>query len=260
MKFFMKIAFPLILSSLLIAGNAMALGHEITIFDGNKGGTHSWWKYEREDQEVEPGMVYQQKWDLEGFFLDGTLLTMVGGYDFLGPTHGFYPGDIFLDVDGDALFGDIHGSRNGNKIVTDTYGYDYALRIDIDDQKYSVYLLDEDTRTVTGYYKQNQGSNPWLYWDGGELIDNSDYVERGFGYQEGNTDFGTGFGGAWHNAMTVDLGFLPPGMEFIVHYTMQCGNDSLMGQGQTPAPEPTTILLLGSGLIGLAGARRKLKK
>ncbi len=69
----------LILSVLLIAGNAMAFGLEITIFDGNKGGSRNWWKYEREDQEVEPGMVDRQKWDLEGFFLDDTLLTMVGG-------------------------------------------------------------------------------------------------------------------------------------------------------------------------------------
>ncbi|HVN70653.1 MAG TPA: PEP-CTERM sorting domain-containing protein [Desulfomonilia bacterium] len=32
-----------------------------------------------------------------------------------------------------------------------------------------------------------------------------------------------------------------------------------MGRGTAPVPEPTTLLLMGSGLLGLAGFRRKMK-
>lgn len=43
------------------------------------------------------------------------------------------------------------------------------------------------------------------------------------------------------------------------HWTMQCGNDVIEGKANAPAPvpEPGTMILLGTGLIGLAGYGRK---
>ena len=95
MKKFFKIYLFSILMVFWAAGIAFAisLGTNITIWDGVSSSSD--WHGIQEDQEVEPGCIPGQLWDLEGFFLDGTMLTMVGGFDFENGYGGYQSGDIF---------------------------------------------------------------------------------------------------------------------------------------------------------------------
>jgi hypothetical protein len=256
MKQFSKILIFSILAVFLLVGGAMAgpFGSEITIYDGKGSGTG--WDGEQEDQETEPGMVGSQVWDLEGFFLQGTTLTMVGGFNFFAGQDNYSSGDIFISTD--LNYGDATVYADGYHDVNSNYGYEYVLDMDFSAKTYSVYALDPaDTIVKTAYFHQNNLSNPWTYVSGGEVV-SDDYIGRDFSsYGAELTDSAVGgLEGGNHYAVSVDLGFLgtDPGF-FVSHFTMQCGNDNLMGQN--PVPEPATMLLFGAGLIGLAGLGRK---
>ncbi|MCK4784040.1 MAG: PEP-CTERM sorting domain-containing protein [Desulfobacteraceae bacterium] len=239
------------------SAHALDLGTDITIYDGSSSSTTGWYG-QQEDQEVEPGCAQSQAWDLEGFFLKGSELQAVGGFDFKNGVSN-YPsyttGDIFIDTDGSTS--SITQALNGQANVNNNFGYEYVIDLSFDNYSYKVLELNADSTTVTVFYSQNQNTNPWKYFSGGTEITGGT-----FAYYAGLSDADVdGLHGDFHYAITgFDLNFIS-GMAFTSHLTLGCGNDNLMGSGTAPVPEPATIILMGTGLLGIAGiGRKKLKK
>lgn len=249
---------------------------DITIFDTAVQGNPSTW-YNRgnspgEDQEVEPNNLVAQKWDLEAFILQGSSLMMVGGYNFkrgVAVAGDLYTrGDIFLDINGDAKCGTPPESTVAGKFkVFNTFGYDYALRLNFADNTYQVFALDSGSRLITVDLGKNAASNPWKYFGRGTRLDEifSFEYQTGLSHAEILNLYGLDVKGRRHNVVTLDLlalfaalGITPE--EFLVHFTYECGNDNLIGAAKLPqVPIPGSLVLLGSGLLALfvLGRRRK---
>jgi hypothetical protein len=249
MKCAAKILLITILGVYLFSGIAFA--GNITIWD-NRGYYGS--GQGGEDQETEPGMINSQAWDLEGFFLNGNNLSMVAGWNFRTGVAGYtyQSGDIFIDTTGNAWYG-----KDGTPPLH--YGYEYVLSVDWVSGTYTAYKLGANSTLTAVQESYNQiESNPWRLAYGGESVASGIFV---FEKDLSNTAVEGFLGGTHYRVSGFDLGFLSPGTEFIAHFTMGCGNDNLIGKGTTAVPEPATMLLLGTGLIGLAGfGRKKLLK
>lgn len=252
-------AFSTVVAGLLAASAASAipLGTNITIADNHKTGAA--WEGNSEDQETEPGTIHTQAWDLEGMFLDGTKLTLVGGFDFKnGVNYGgrnYGAGDLFVDVDGDAKFGSASNGGSGlGGTVKNRFGYDYVFDLNFTTMTFDILSLGSNTVTARG--SDIAASNPWRYVSGGDQV--AGYQGLKFDYFKDltNADVGGLLGGS-HYAVTLDVSFLS-GQDATFHNTMACGNDNLMGRAHVP-DTASTVSLLGLSLLGLAAVRRRMK-
>jgi hypothetical protein len=223
----------------------------------------------REDKETEGSTTQQsigsQDWDLEGVFIKGNSLALVGGYNFMGVSGHWTnsaPGDLFIDLNTDFLNpAGVPAGGTTNSALNYNYVFDlnYGDRSNPGAYTYTVKDLTFGS-IVTNNANDFGDSSPWTLASGG--------TDLGFG--TGTAQYYTGisgvtFDGTNHYALVFDLSYLglPTGVPVSLysHFTMQCGNDNLMGYTswtpETNVPEPGAMLLLGTCLLGMAIVGRK---
>jgi hypothetical protein len=101
------------------------------------------------------------------------------------------------------------------------------------------YFYNQDIRSLSNWFSPNVDITGWLY----AVVKVDGPNDGWYGYQRDDTD---------------GLGLTVPDIPGTTQFRYGISHVSFFGS--TPVPEPATLLLLGLGLVGLAGIRRGLKK
>jgi hypothetical protein len=243
-----------------------------------------------EDQEVRAGAQQGQGWDLEGMFFNsgGNRLSIIGGYDFLLGNAGYTSGDMLVDI---TPFGDTNGPVTSSINYVIKFDWSTAPTTWSGDKVNIGYTIYKMGDAADGTWQASTffpTSDPWRYspHNSDPILDKgvatvlrnvgsvtSDastsnsvpYTFQGtdrfalmvgaFASEDSVSGYDTykGVGAIFADAAAV-LG--SPLQEFGGKFTMQCGNDEILGfktnSNQLQVPDVgSTSVLLGLALLGL---------
>jgi len=205
------------------------------------------------DDTLGPG-VGGQAYDVEAMFFDSDptygYLALITGFPIEGRYSGgiyFGPGDIGIDVTSDNAAVEDHHAPGSDSITP----YEYGIVIPGNLGPISTDVMDV-TLWKSSYYDGHESeADPWA------IISGVDVGDATFAYGDASND---------HYVYEFSFLLADLGIEYMdavnFHWTMECGNNYLnLPATVNHAPEPASMLLLGTGLLGIASiSRKKFKK